>query len=368
MVSLFVRRVDMSEGVDRRLVWVFMRELEVQARLALIAFDALRRLPEVVQALCPCSTDDPAIHPFQPWLRRAHSIPWISGRYYGPMSQRYDATDVAFLLAAAFLSHAAAVSRILVPPGPRNSPFTESARKARANELQNIIGLELPLLRGQHARDVRNSLEHTDERLERWSLSPAGQSLDLVDMNHFPFGLSNMSSEPPVEDRVRTIGGDAIQFRFGEDLGHMAAIAGELQQLMDRVAAWQMRDAKEPLIVPPGPGSELVPQEIYIHRREASEVFEDELMKAAEYLVAAGLIDNADSSDIESLRESVVKKGWLLRTEDVEDYCVASVARPSDAARRLGDTTVIADSWSPIAAAFFAARVMLEEDTRAWRP
>src|SRR6478672_7389462 len=65
----------------------------------------------------------------------------------------------------------------------------------------------------------------------------------------------------------RTIGGDAIQFRFGEDLGHMAAIAGELQQLMDRVAAWQMRDAKEPLIVPPGPGSELVPQEIYIHRR-----------------------------------------------------------------------------------------------------
>jgi hypothetical protein len=38
---------------------------------------------------------------------------------------------------------------------------------------------------------LRDDLEHLDERLEVWYQSPAGQRLDLLDLNRLPFGLSS---------------------------------------------------------------------------------------------------------------------------------------------------------------------------------
>jgi hypothetical protein len=101
-----------------------------------------------------------------------------------------DRTELALLHAHAFLTHAANASKILWPPPPRpGHPYTRAKREQRARAMRAALSIpdESPLA----ARDLRNHLEHLDERLEVWYQSAAGQRLDLVDVNRLPFGLSS---------------------------------------------------------------------------------------------------------------------------------------------------------------------------------
>jgi len=356
-------------------MWIFMREISVQSRFALLAFDSLTRLPDLVPVVYSHEEGNPADRSVTPLLDRARMTPYISGRFYGP-----DATDppysetaeLAFFLAHAFLTHAAAVSRVFEPPPLKVRkgqvpPYSDAERKERGAALQRALGVKLTFVVGKAAREIRNSLEHADERLEKWFNTPAGQSLDLIDLNHRPFGCSSTSVRLSENDFVRTLGDRSIRFRFGADLQDLESMAEELRTVLNAAVIWQVRASKEGFRTPPGPGSAMVSTDLYIHRERPESPHVAALEKAYRFLHEEGFTPDAKPQNVPALSRVINACGWLSRVGPQEDLFVAKVTRPASPEQGKGEYTAVADSWSEEAALAFAFSGLLEEELTAQR-
>ena len=86
-----------------------------------------------------------------------------------------------FREAHAFLSNAAAMSRILWPPGSRDKVARARAEE-RSDHLRTVLSIS-----GDHvlkSRSLRDHLEHLDERLDVWAHETEGRG--IVDLNIGP--------------------------------------------------------------------------------------------------------------------------------------------------------------------------------------
>ncbi len=97
----------------------------------------------------------------------------------------------------ALLTHAANISKILWPPRPKNRrgaphPYTNEQREERAMVMRGDLGV--PDDSALRLREVRDDLEHLDERIERWFQGRPGPHLDLRDLDTLPFGLSSLDA------------------------------------------------------------------------------------------------------------------------------------------------------------------------------
>lgn len=230
--------------VDLRLLHILVREVGVQCRFALLAFDNLYHWDLLIPVMYPEAETSPFRHPLNPQIGRMHGIPGISGRWTDAGSSYSDADELVFFLAHAFLGHAASVSRLLIglKPARKDHPYSELHRRERARQMRDALGVtDDSLLLTSDFRDVRNSLEHVDERLEVWFQTEAGQRLDMVDMNHSPFGWAAGGSEDvPEHETFRMLGGQSVDLRFAASVQSLEPVAQELRLLLENTHAWQM--------------------------------------------------------------------------------------------------------------------------------
>lgn len=90
---------------------------------------------------------------------------------------------VFFQHAQAFVVHVAALSRIFWPPHIRDQ-VRKGVAAARADHLRRQLGIVSP--HTLENRDLRNHIEHFDERLDDWASSST--SLNHCDLNIMPLG------------------------------------------------------------------------------------------------------------------------------------------------------------------------------------
>ncbi|MBA2468283.1 MAG: hypothetical protein H0V37_02625 [Chloroflexia bacterium] len=203
----------MNIDTDLKPVWLFMRELEIQSRLALRAYIDLIRL------CLKATTED---------------VPFFSDDYFR-VQDEFEGQRL--LLAHAFLSHVANISKILWPPCSRKSPIKQEVRDQRGEALRRILGItDSSVL---HGRSLRDDLEHFDERLESWSLTPAGMNLDLIDMNSVAFGWSRPDSPNLAGTSLRSIRWPPLVFRFLDRETNLDLLADKLVPLRHGVISWQ---------------------------------------------------------------------------------------------------------------------------------
>lgn len=152
-------------------------------------------------------------------------------------------TEDRWTMFSAFLTHAAAVSRILHPP----NGAVKAGRRAlvvREKVRETIRAEALPLLSN---RDVRDSVEHVDERIERWADGP--DPLGPLDWAWVPAFTVNVAA-PLKAARLRTFEQHAMVMlnRDGDDVDVLLwqELIGELKAVA--VRTWNWRPAGGPTI------------------------------------------------------------------------------------------------------------------------
>jgi hypothetical protein len=96
---------------------------------------------------------------------------------------------VFFMQARLFVHHAAAVSRMLWPPKPRNSQARTRAM-ARSDALQHALGLSGQQDHPVASRKLRDHFEHFDERLDNWVAQNTSR----------PYLRTQLGRSMPIED------------------------------------------------------------------------------------------------------------------------------------------------------------------------
>ncbi|WP_345442470.1 hypothetical protein [Deinococcus caeni] len=82
-----------------------------------------------------------------------------------------------FFSLQAILNHSANISKIIW--GAPGRTYDKSFKDARTSWIQSVLGVnETSIL---HSREMRNNLEHLDDRIDHWSVDPAtmGNSVDF---------------------------------------------------------------------------------------------------------------------------------------------------------------------------------------------
>lgn len=127
----------------------------------------------------------------------------------------------------AFLSHAAAISRLLWPPRDRGRPA------GRAEHLRQVLGIG-----DGHAlerRNLRDHLEHFDERLDTWAQETSHGA--VIDMNVGPVALIVGGPAVGAGDFIRNFDPQTKIFTFRGD-------AFNVQQLVDAVGSVRVAAAQ----------------------------------------------------------------------------------------------------------------------------
>lgn len=164
------------------------------------------------------------------------ALPALVGSGIGPTEEanRQHLNESPLLYAHAFLTHAGNASKLLWPSPPykRDHPYDHPARSRRASRMrQNLKVFDDSALK---QRDLRNHFEHLDERLELWYQTPAGQRLDLVDLNRIPFGPS--SPDAPLSPlRMFETGG---KFRVMGDTYEFGPLHSEVIMIRESAEGW----------------------------------------------------------------------------------------------------------------------------------
>jgi len=99
------------------------------------------------------------------------TISYMKQLNQAPMGGRATLHLQVFRSLHSLLTHASNVSKLLWPPRPK-----QHNAKARGHELRGILGItdQSPL----KSRELRNNLEHFDERLDEWVKSPIAMIVD----------------------------------------------------------------------------------------------------------------------------------------------------------------------------------------------
>lgn len=144
-----------------------------------------------------------------------------------------EASPVLFFREAqAFLAHAAAISRILWPPGKNNA-----TAQARGLHLRTVLGVDDT--HALRARTLRDHLEHFDERLDRWSQETTHGA--IIDLH---IGPTSVIGGPAVGrgDFLRVYEPERKVFTFRGDEFDMQALVTGLEGL--KAVALKRMDAR----------------------------------------------------------------------------------------------------------------------------
>jgi len=124
---------------------------------------------------------------------------------------------------ADFLAHAALVSKILWPPRSDNHPAG-----VRGRTLRESLGVTPG--HALEGRDLRNHLEHYDERLDSWAAATTGTIVDGI------VGPRSGIAGVPDSDIMRLYDPQTRTFFFRGELFDLQAIAGGLDNVANRAA------------------------------------------------------------------------------------------------------------------------------------
>jgi hypothetical protein len=144
-----------------------------------------------------------------------------------------------------FLAHTSNMSRLLWPPVPGRRKQESEAhfqarlakfpRVSRANELRLLLGLgpdEHPL----RSRQLRDHLEHFDERLDEWAATSSDHD----------FVLEHIGPETEIGhlapgDRVRSFDPDLVVFCLRGERFDVGSLVRDIRQLKERAAGVAFR-------------------------------------------------------------------------------------------------------------------------------
>lgn len=226
----------------------FLDEVLEQGRFALYAYKRMYEAGEELAKerrarLAPFPDFDP-IDDHEGWGRQ---IIAFGKSHERAVRETHWETRVVFFYAHAFLTHTANVAKLLDPPDavpmPRQvaSTLTKEQRRLRFEEIRSRLnerGMELRRLLGVEdgsvllSRDMRNHIEHYDERLQSWhAASDFKWRLDLVIWNN-----EGPEMIPPT-DRHRVLDPDLRTYRFQDSALDLAKVAEELFAVLERAEA-----------------------------------------------------------------------------------------------------------------------------------
>jgi hypothetical protein len=138
--------------------------------------------------------------------------------------------DSTYRALHSLLTHAGNISKLLWPPGTRDKA-QEARMKARAAKLLTDLNLPPDTVQILSDRDLRNHLEHFDERLDTWaSHNPAG----LIDRNVGPVA---MFASLPRNSMLRHYDPATRQFVFAGDAYDIGALVGAVTTVRVRAKA-----------------------------------------------------------------------------------------------------------------------------------
>lgn len=322
----------MDIDVDLRLAWLFMRELAIQSRHALRAFNNLERLGNERLSVSPLH------HPEQ-FFRECDL--W---------------NEHAFLVVHSLFTHTGNVSKVLWPTRQRpGHPIPQDARKERAEALRRVLHVSnSSVLR---LRTLRDSLEHFDERLETWSLSDDGQNFDLYDMNSAPFGLG--LGGPSTDDyMLRTLQWQPLQFRILGSEVDLEAVVNELLHLHEGVVSWQRQAA----------GTEVKrvnirrePLDVYSTKPQSDDEAYRHLGAARSLLQDVNVLAAAPDGVFNRLEMYVRDRGWAWEASEAPDPDHLPTVRVIDSER---DLTYNVQGWSVENGLVVAVAMLLREEER----
>jgi hypothetical protein len=148
------------------------------------------------------------------------------------VSDRCNDHQGVFFFIQALMGHVAAISRVLWPPS------TSGGRcQTRGEELRSL--LDIPDNHSIRSRDLRNHLEHYDERLDAWIQDSEHHNV-AVDFIGPPgvFGGPNMSQR----DVFRQFDPGSSSVYFGERSYDIEEISSGIQDIQNRIEKWRRRD------------------------------------------------------------------------------------------------------------------------------
>lgn len=198
-----------------RTAFVFMREIEIQCEFALAAY----------------SSTEASV-----------------GAEYSFNFREFDKMlfwrSEAFRSAQAYLTHAANVSKIFSSPRRKSN----SDARHRGNTLSKLFGIDETY--EFMSRNVRNDLEHFDERIDAWAAKDESLALDIADQNSMPFGLSDISVREGNVHQFRQMMVGPLRFRFADNEIDLEAISRELRNIGSFASQWSAIAAKSGLYIP----------------------------------------------------------------------------------------------------------------------
>lgn len=140
-------------------------------------------------------------------------------------------TDIegVFFCIQSILVHVASISRLLWPPKNAGDRAIKRGKELRAL-------LEVPDEHVLRSRDVRNHIEHYDERLDAWIQESQHHNIavDIIGPAGV-FGGPNMSQR----DVFRQFDPASLTVYFGESSCNVNEIAAGVEDLQKRIRTWQ---------------------------------------------------------------------------------------------------------------------------------
>lgn len=197
--------------LSNKKLWIYVREIEIQCGHAQYSFDCVNRaLAELANLRSQLIGLNSAGSGGNIVLTQSEK-PKLDALY-----------DKVFFYVQAFLAHAGNISKILWPA--RVTP----ASQARATDLH--LALQVPANLQLESRDIRNSLEHVDERIDSWLAAKSDADVVVIDMNIEHTSASTAS--------FRKFKSDSLTYYFADDSIALADISTEVAALRKSAQLW----------------------------------------------------------------------------------------------------------------------------------
>lgn len=257
-----------TRSVDEHLLEIFIREVRLQCQFASAAFDGILRELQQIPARREAQAEksqrirdqyrqqiDALLYPAEACILSGDDFHQTYRQLLEQESREVDAlteggsTWPVFYFSYSFLLHTAIVSKILWPGsklfpkekrvvGPENMTSLAELRESRGKTLQEIF--EVSDDWKIKNKDLRDDLEHYDERLEAWYISSPQRN--SADMNLMPrSAISGLNSM----DFRRNLDPSTLFFYIEGNEYDFPGLKRELDLLHDRAIAW-LRDNTGP--------------------------------------------------------------------------------------------------------------------------